>query len=278
MPSNWTLHEPSVPPSLERDVHHVRVFDSESSAAYSVKVAPVALPGLVFHHKGPARALRSLETPQGLTSPLPLGFLYGAGTTPSTMSFFGGPHSTIQIIFKPHGLRSIFGLDARLLRNNFCSLSEMPGAPSERELLAHPTSPAKLDTLLHYLEQASSSCRRHDPLVVRALEWIDSEIHHIELSRLHKDLGVTERQLERRFSLAVGVAPKTYIRIRRFNEALRLMKSGRHATLASIAHELNFADQSHFIRDLKEFARVSPKGLSERAENFHEKAGFSYEA
>ena len=81
-------------------------------------------------------------------------------------------------------------------------------------------------------------------------------------------IDVSEHQLERRFTIAVGVSPRTYIRVRRFNDALRLMKTRRYSTLASIAYELNFADRSHFIRDLKAFSRVTPKGLSERAEQF----------
>lgn len=55
------------------------------------------------------------------------------------------------------------------------------------------------------------------------------------------------------------------------------MKTGKYPTLASIAYELGFADQSHFIRDLKNFSRVTPKNLSDRADQFHELAGFSYE-
>jgi AraC-like DNA-binding protein len=55
------------------------------------------------------------------------------------------------------------------------------------------------------------------------------------------------------------------------------MKSRRYKSLASIAYALGFADQSHFIRDLKAFSNVTPKSLSDRADQFHEQAGFSYE-
>jgi len=277
MSLRWTLHEPSVPPQLQRDVLHVRIFDNPNPEPYSVKVAPVALPGIVLHHRGNVGAIRNLETPRGLTNRLPLTFIYGAGTTPSTMRFHGGPHSTVQIIFKPHGLRSVLGLDARMLRNSLRSLSELPRTPLQKTLLAQPTSEAKLDLLLCFLADEALRNPDHDPLVVRALEWIDEQIRDLRLPLLLKHLRVSERQLERRFSVAVGVSPKTYIRIRRFNEALRLMKSRRFPTLASISHELNFADQSHFIRDLKAFSLVTPKSLSERADNFHELAGFSYE-
>jgi AraC-like DNA-binding protein len=277
MPSRWTLHEPTLPPELQRDVLHVRVFDNPDTRPFAVKVAPVALPGIVLHHRGHGGAIRSIETPLGTATRLPLCFLYGAGTTPSTMRYRGGPHLTIQIILKPHGLRSLLGLDARPLRNGVLALAKLVGAPSERELLAAQTPQAKTELLLGFLMAQAARSTTRDVLVERALQWVEEQVTDLRLPNLLRDLGVSERQLERRFTVAVGVSPKTYIRIRRFNEALRLMKTRRHATLTSIAYALNFADQSHFIRDLKVFSRVTPKGLSDRADQFHEQAGFSYE-
>jgi AraC-like DNA-binding protein len=130
---------------------------------------------------------------------------------------------------------------------------------------------------LRFLSAKATHTTTRDELVERALQWAEDHIEDVRLSRLLAELGVSERQLERRFVAAVGVSPKKYLRVRRFNEALRLMKSRRYSTLASIAYALSFADQSHFIRDLKEFSRVTPTSLSERADQFHEQAGFSYE-
>jgi len=277
MTSAWSLTEPSIPRQLQRDVLHIRIFNNPDTRPYAVKVAPVALPGIVLHHRGRGRAIRSIETPMGAATRLPLTFLYGAGTTPSTMRFHGGPHLTIQIILKPQGLRSLLGLDARKLRNDSLPLSIVTGAPSQRDLLAAPTPQAKADLLLNFLLVQAAQSTTHDPLVEQAVEWVNKHIRNLRLPELLRELGVSERQLERRFTVAVGVSPKTFIRIRRFNEALRLMKTRRYPTLASIAYELSFADQSHFIRDLKAFSRVTPKGLADRADQFHELAGFSYE-
>jgi len=277
MPSRWTLLEPSIPPELRLDVLHIRIFNNPDPRPFVVKVAPIALPGIVLHHRVRGRAIRAIETPLGAFTRLPLTFLYGAGTTPSTMHYHGGPHLTIQIILKPHGLRSLLGLDARHLRNAVLPLSQLPGAAGQRELLTPPTPEAKLDAILLFLMGKAVQSTTRDPLVEQALRLVEQQIMDLHLPRLLGELGVSERQLERRFTMAVGVSPKTYIRIRRFNEALRLMKTRRYPTLASIAYALNFADQSHFIRDLKEFSRVTPKSLSERADQFHEQAGFSYD-
>lgn len=189
---------------------HVRIFNNPDPRPYAVKVAPVALPGLVLHHRGRGRAISSIETPFGITQRLPLTFVYGAGTTPSTMRFLGGPHVTIQIIFKPHGLRSILGLDARLLRNGVVALSSLAGAPSQGALLAARTPRAKAAMLLDFLKDKAKRSEAHDLLVEIALTWVEERVRDLKLPELLIHLGVSERQLERRFTAAVGVSPKTF--------------------------------------------------------------------
>ena len=277
MSYRWTLLEPAIPLELRRDVLHLRIFENPDPRPIAIKVAPVALPGIVFHHRGRGSAIHAIETPHGMATRLPLAFVYGAGTTPSTMRYRGGPHLTIQLILKPHGLRSLLGLDARQFRNGVLALSDLPGAPRQGLLLAAPTAMAKADLLLRYLTDKAAHTTTRDTLVDHALQLVEEQIEDLRLPRILRALGISERQLERRFTASVGVSPKTYLRVRRFNEALRLMKTRRYPTLASIAYALNFADQSHFIRDLKAFARVTPKSLSERADQFHDLAGFSYE-
>lgn len=272
----WNLLEPAIPHLLRRDVLHVRIFDNRDPHPFAVKVAPVALPGIVLHYKGRGRAIASIEARGRSVTRLPLAFVYGAGITPSTMRYRGGPHVTIQIIFKPHGLRSLLGLDARRLRNGILPLSKLAGAPSLPRLLATRTAQEQTDILLDFLLSMARQSTTRDSVVERAIALAEQQVDDLRLPRILAALGLSERQLERRFTVAVGVAPKTYLRVRRFNEALRLMKTRRYPTLASIAYALGFADQSHFIRDLKAFARITPKTLSQRADLFHEQAGFSY--
>src|SRR6266536_192730 len=79
-----------------------------------------------------------------------------------------------------------------------------------------------------------------------------------------------------RFSQTVGLAPQTYIRVKRFNEAIRLMKMRQYTRLTDIAYALNFHDQSHFIRDIKAFSGLTPKTISQKVENFQDQSGLSY--
>ncbi|MBN8731718.1 MAG: AraC family transcriptional regulator [Acidobacteria bacterium] len=67
--------------------------------------------------------------------------------------------------------------------------------------------------------------------------------------------ALCERQYRRRFRERVGVTPKLMARIQRFQQALR--RAGT-TPLASVAAECGYADQSHLVRDFRQFAGMPP--------------------
>jgi AraC-like DNA-binding protein len=71
--------------------------------------------------------------------------------------------------------------------------------------------------------------------------------------------GFSARQLERLFLDRVGIPPKVFLRITRFQEVLRAVRAGASgSTWAAVAAECGFYDQSHFIRDFKAFVGAAP--------------------
>jgi AraC-like DNA-binding protein len=69
-------------------------------------------------------------------------------------------------------------------------------------------------------------------------------------------VGYTNRHLRRVFLEFVGTAPGDYLRLRRFNTALRQMRSPRNLT--DIALTAGYYDQAHFCREFKDFAGLTP--------------------
>jgi AraC-like DNA-binding protein len=64
--------------------------------------------------------------------------------------------------------------------------------------------------------------------------------------------------------------------VKRFNEAIRLIKTGQFERLTDVACALNFSDQSHFIHDFQALAGTTPKSLSQRVDDFyHDQVGYS---
>lgn len=100
-----------------------------------------------------------------------------------------------------------------------------------------------------------------DLLVTESLQLIQKGIRSIRVPQLLKRLNVSERQFERRFVRAVGVSPHHYIRIVRFQEAMRLIKANQFERLSDVAYDLNYVGQSHFIKDIKAFSGYTPTDL-----------------
>jgi AraC-like DNA-binding protein len=74
------------------------------------------------------------------------------------------------------------------------------------------------------------------------------------------DLGVSERQLRRRFEAAVGYGPKTLARVLRFQRFLALASSGGR-DLARLALSAGYADQAHLTRECRRLAGLTPAEL-----------------
>jgi AraC-like DNA-binding protein len=74
------------------------------------------------------------------------------------------------------------------------------------------------------------------------------------VSRLAAEVGVSERQLQRRCRTAFGYGPKTLQQVLRFQRALRLARAG--GRLADVAAVIGYADQAHLARDTRRLAGV----------------------
>lgn len=81
----------------------------------------------------------------------------------------------------------------------------------------------------------------------------------VNIEELSTKLNIGRRHLERQFIDAVGLNPKQYARITRFQHVLALVEQKRYHTLTTLAHNTGFYDQAHFIKDFREFTGLSPR-------------------
>ncbi|PXY19721.1 hypothetical protein BAY60_31790 [Prauserella muralis] len=70
-------------------------------------------------------------------------------------------------------------------------------------------------------------------------------------------LPTSERQLRRRFTVAVGYGPATYLRVARLQRAIAL--APRVTGLATLAAQAGYADQAHLTRDCRELTGATPR-------------------
>ena len=75
------------------------------------------------------------------------------------------------------------------------------------------------------------------------------------------NLGVSARHLRRVFRETLGVSPKTFAKLTRFQRALRAARQDGHASWANIAADSGYYDQAHLIAEFRTLTCVTPQVL-----------------
>jgi len=265
------------PESLKEEVEYFRLIEYSGQDELALHVSLNGLPGLAFQHTPDGgSAIKNIVTLSGQTvnGQLPSLFLYGQNSERSVMHQSRGPFAMTQVMLKPHALKTLLGLDAAELTHQLVDLREFSSGELNDQLFEASGEQARLDLLTGFLLARQRRVKSGDELVREGLSYLHRNIHSVNVRSLIEHLGISQRQFERRFTQSVGLSPQFYIRIRRFMEALKLMKSGKFERLTDVAQALNYYDQSHFIRDVREFSGVSPKDISQRVDDFHAQGGY----
>jgi AraC-like DNA-binding protein len=259
----------AIPPGLQNYVECIRIVEHISSNPVAINVCLNGLPGLVFQHHNGQSPVERIETSSGSAHDIPTLYVYGQMTQPGIMHHNRAPFTTCQFVLKPHALPALFGINAALLTNRVVDLAEFAAHGLNLRLMEIAAHQDNITLLTHDLQSRLERAKSPDRLIETSLHLIHRQRGAITVKALLEALCLSERQFEKRFSQTVGLTPQFYIRIRRFNEAIQMMKSCRFPRLIDVASRLNFYDQSHFSRDIKAFSGSTPRALFQKLDDVH---------
>ncbi|NUO80670.1 helix-turn-helix transcriptional regulator [candidate division KSB1 bacterium] len=80
------------------------------------------------------------------------------------------------------------------------------------------------------------------------------------VAHLARDIGLSKRQLERRFQISVGLSPKLLARIIRFQRVFKAIEENPHGW-SNVALACGYYDQAHLIHDFKAFSGQNPSAF-----------------
>jgi len=152
-------------------------------------------------------------------------------------------------------------MPANELCNTRVSLDALWGgaAPELRErLLEARTWPARFHVLERaLLAQLTGPTRRH-PAVAFALSAIQAVPHARTIGQLTERIGLSSRRFIEVFSAEVGLTPKLFCRVHRFQQVLAMIERDEHIDWTDVALACGYYDQAHFIHDFRAFSGINP--------------------
>jgi len=203
--------------------------------------------------------------------------LYDADDTERVQRYGGavvcGPHSKFFVIdgeeqtsvvgvhFKPGGAYAFLGPPSDELTDRHVSLADIWGRAARElrdRLLEAPTPDAKLDVLEEELLSRRSDRRTRHPAVGYALGEFRRAPHAARIAQVSGRIGLSPRRFIEVFRQEVGLTPKLFCRVRRFQRVLRRIYRREELDWPDVALAGGYFDQAHFIHDFRAFSGINP--------------------
>lgn len=204
--------------------------------------------------------------------PAPLTTRGAAWKGPDTRPALIDPADQREIVwirFRPGGAYPFLPAPPSVVRDQLVSLDELRGRDGAtlRDRLLSVDSPAqRLRAVEAVLLAWAGGSLAPEPAVTVAA----AALHRgASVTEVGERLGWTRRRLARRFEERVGVTPKRFARVRRFQRLLGAVTAGagcgRVPDWARLAVEHGYHDQAHMIHDFQAFAGLSPTSYQPRS-------------
>ena len=178
------------------------------------------------------------------------------------LSGHDGEQAGVEVFLTPPAARRILGMPLAELTRRTEACEDVLGRAG-RELAGRvaraPSHHARLDAVEGWL---LGRLRDAEPVradVARAWQRIVAAGGDVSMERVRAELGCSRRHLATRFAQEVGLPPKAYARVVRFERASSLLAAG--GAPADVAAACGYSDQAHLGREVAALADTTPARL-----------------
>jgi AraC-like DNA-binding protein len=249
--------EVPVHPDLAQYVQLIWTLDVDDAASFgkAERILPDGIVEAVFHYRTPF-AMRYRDAPFDC-QPASL-------VVSQTRSFIEiqpvGSGGFVSVRFFPWGASQFFGVPVSAFSDRTVTAADLWGREVDgvQEQLFVATSIRERGRAIQGFVLRQLRRHRKDSLeaLVRVMGSYNGQ------GRVHtlcRDVGITQRALERAFDRTLGYSPKHFLRLRRFLHTCHLLRRLAAPRLADIALQAGYYDQAHCIGDFRAFAGMTPR-------------------
>jgi AraC-like DNA-binding protein len=167
------------------------------------------------------------------------------------------------VVFRPGGALGLLGASALEFCDRSVTLDLVWGSQTN-PLLEQLRDAASAGKRLRILEAAIADRTRRDgkaihPAVDYALQVFNNAPHIRTVADVSCEIGWSRRWFSHAFSEQVGMTPKRYCRLMRFQRVVRQIASGQPVDWVDVALAGGFCDQAHLVHEFRAFSGLSPE-------------------
>jgi AraC-like DNA-binding protein len=190
-------------------------------------------------------------------------FLAGLHDRPVFTAHTGAQHG-IEVRLRPASAGALLCQPLEALTNRVFALPDLLGTDAERlvdRLASAPDRSTRFDLLSTVLARRMAEVPPLSGEVRWALEQLTCRHGQVAVGRLGRATGWSQRYFAARFRAQVGMTPKAYAQVLRFQSAYQQMRAAPHHSWAQIAADSGYYDQPHLNREFRELAGLAPGAL-----------------
>ena len=254
---SWDLVERLPHPSLAPYVRRYAGYLETSGHALRRRQTPSGDIALIINFGAP---FRIIDDGGRATALVQSSFVAGLHDAYALVDSAGRAHC-LQVDFSPIGAQRFFGIAMDRLACRTVAFEQVLGNSANHlveRLQSAPNWKARFAILDSEIAYRMSNAKAHSPRVDYAWRCLEATGGAVRIAALCAELACSRGHLARCFRDQIGLPPKTVARIFRYRRAVGLLSGGAFGSVAAVAADCGYADQSHMVKDFRQFAGYAP--------------------
>ncbi len=270
----FALRRPS--PPLDSFVESLWFCRNERRPMTFERVLPTGGPQLIVNLAEDETRVYE-NTARGLSCDASPGSILTGITTRAQIIDTAGQEYVAGIAFRPGGTVPFFAVPAFELSDREAPVAALWGARAEVCLREQLLEAVNTNEILNALESSLLAAWRDravHPAVTFAIEVFESQPQVSRIDSVADAAGLSAKRFIERFKAEVGVTPKRFCRLLRFQRAVKQAHRGAPADWTRLALECGYFDQAHFIHEFRRFSGLTPREYRAAATPFANHVNF----
>ena len=170
----------------------------------------------------------------------------------------------IGVGLRPAGAYAFFGMPMSEIANDVIDLDALAASRFSivhARLLETASRPDRFGLLEALVRERMAAEVRVRPFIHWATAQIERAHGAVRIVDLCRELGVSRKHLHKWFRQQVGLPPKQYANVARFQRLVACLVESTPPAWSEVAQRCGFSDQSHLVHDCRAFAGMTPTAL-----------------